>query len=146
MIEIKGAKFPNDRKYYKKHDCHVWLKIEKDKVKLGMDAFLTENAGYLNFISIDDEPIKQGEGIGTYESAKFVSKIYSPISGKIVGINEEVVDNPRKINEDPYNNWIIAVKPDDLEAELQSEEIIETEQDISEYMTKEFDRLDVDEK
>jgi glycine cleavage system H protein len=143
MIDIKGSKFPLDRKYYKKHDCHVWLKVDGDKVKIGMDAFLTENAGFLNFISIDEEPIKQGEGIGTYESAKFVSKIYSPISGDIITINDEIVDNPRKINDDPYNNWIIAVKAKDLEKELRSDDILESEQEISDYMTQEFERLDV---
>lgn len=146
MIDIKGSKFPIDRKYYKKHDCHVWLKVEDDEVKIGMDAFLTENAGFLNFISIDGESIKQGEGIGTYESAKFVSKIYSPISGEITEVNEEIVDNPRMINEDPYNNWIISVKPKDLDKELQSEDILENEKAISEYMTEEFERLDADEE
>jgi len=146
MIKIKGAKFPLDRKYYKKHDCHIWFKIEEDKVKLGMDAFLTENAGYLNFLSIDEKDAKQGEGVGTYESAKFVSKIYSPISGKVENINEDVINNPRKINDDPYSNWIIVIKPKDLEAELQSDDIIETEQEIDEYMTIEFGRLDLDEK
>ncbi len=146
MIEIKDSTFPLDRKYYIKHDSHVWLKVEDGKVKLGMDAFLTENAGFLNFISIDDEPIKQGEGIGTYESAKFVSKIYSPISGKIVEINEEIVENPRKINDDPYNNWIIAIEPENLESDLQSKDIIETEKDITEYMQKEFERVDSDEE
>lgn len=146
MIEINGAKFPLDRKYYKKHDCHVWLKAEEDNVKIGMDAFLTDNAGYLNFLSIDEKDVKQGKGIGTYESAKFVSKIYSPISGKIENINEDIINNPRKINDDPYNNWIIVIKPKDLEAELRSEDILETEEDINEYMTKEFERLDLDEE
>jgi glycine cleavage system H protein len=142
MLEVNGVKFPLDRKYYTKHDCHVWLKVEGETVRIGMDGFLTENAGHLNFITVDDEPIKKGESIGTYESAKFVSKIYSPISGEVVEMNEEIIDNPRKINEEPYSSWILAIRPDDLEKDLGSGDILGSEDQIRAYIKKEFERLD----
>ena len=142
MIEINGMKFPMDRKYYTKDGAHIWLSVEDDIVKIGMDAFSTEMTGLLTFLTITTKKVKCGEAIGSFESAKFVSRLFSPFDGEIVAINETVLNNPRMINEDPYDSWIVAVKPDDREAGLRSEHILETEEEISSWISEEMKRLE----
>ena len=142
MIEVNGMKFPMDRKYYKKNGAHIWLSEEGDVVKIGMDAFAAEMAGLLTFLTITRKEVKSGEAIGSFESAKFVSRFYSPINGKIVAINEEALKNPRLINENPYDSWIVAIKPDDPEDGLESEDILKTEEEVSSWISEEMKRLE----
>jgi len=133
-----------DRKYFKLNGNHLWLKESDGKIKLGMDSFLTENAGYLSYLTIDNNEFKQGEPIGSFESAKFVSKFYSPVSGKIVRVNDLVVNDPVRINKDPYDAWIVEIEPTDLKADLQSTEILEDEDKIKSWIEDELQRLEED--
>ena len=143
LLEIKGMKFPLDRKYYTKDGAHIWLKSEGDVVKVGMDAFAVEMAGLLTFLTVAKKEAKSGEAVGSFESAKFVSRFYSPINGEIVEVNEEVLKNPRKINEDPYNSWIMTIKP---EADEDSKKyILEDEDDIKKWISEELKRVEEDE-
>jgi glycine cleavage system H protein len=144
MVEIENLSFPTDRKYYTKNGSHIWIKEEGDIIKIGMDSFLTENAGYLSYLTIDATEFKQGESIGSFESAKFVSKLYSPVSGKIVNTNEDVINDPIRINKDPYNSWIVEVKPLDLESDLSADEILEGEDRIKDWIIEELKRMDED--
>lgn len=139
MLKVGDMKFPLDRYY---HKTHTWLKVESLTAKVGMDSFQAENAGYLRYLTIGASEAKQGEPIGSYESSKFVSKIYSPISGRIRSVNENVLRNPRRINEDPYNSWIVEIQPDDLENDLNSRDILKKEEDIREWIEKEVERME----
>lgn len=143
MLEVKGMKFPLDRKYYTKDGAHIWLKTEDDVVKIGMDAFAVEMAGLLTYLTITENQTESGEAVGSFESAKFVSRFYSPISGQIVDINEEVIKNPRKINDDPYDSWIFAIKPNP--GEYNNEYILEKEEDIKKWISEELKRVEEDE-
>jgi glycine cleavage system H protein len=138
--------FPLDRWYYKKHSSHVWFKNESGKIKIGLDAFLAKNAGYLNFISVDRDEAVHGESLGSYESAKFVSKYYSPVSGPVTKVNEMVVSNPRKINDDPYGSWIVEINPTQLEHDLSSDDVVYEEKSIKEWIEDEVKRLDAEEE
>lgn len=143
MLEVKGMKFPLDRKYYTKDGAHIWLKPEGDVVKVGMDAFAVEMAGLLTYLTITEKETKSGEAVGSFESAKFVSRFYSPISGEIVDVNEEVLKNPRKINEDPYSSWILTIKPkSDNEGKKY---ILEKEDEIKNWISEELKRVEEDE-
>jgi len=113
MLEIEGMAFPLDRKYYFRNGSHLWLKEDGDIVKVGMDAFAAEMVGFLSFLTVAKKHAEEGEAIGSFESAKFVSRLRSPVTGDVVELNEQVINNPRKINEDPYESWILAMKPDD---------------------------------
>lgn len=144
MIEIQNLKFPLDRRYYKKNGSHIWLMEEGSCMKIGMDSFLTENAGYLSYLTIDKKKFNQGDAIGSFESAKFVSKFYSPVTGEIVNINEDVVNNPIKINKDPYNAWIVEIKPSDMQMDFQSEDLLEGKENIKAWIEDELKRLDED--
>ena len=142
MIEVNGMKFPLDRKYYTKNGAHIWLSVEDDIVKIGMDAFATEMTGLLTFLTITKKEVKSGDAIGSFESAKFVSRLFSPIDGEIVAINEMAMKNPRMVNEKPYDSWLVAIKPDNIENALNSEHILGTEEEISSWISQEMKRLE----
>ncbi|MCK4757227.1 MAG: glycine cleavage system protein H [Thermoplasmata archaeon] len=141
MITINGMDFPLDRKYYTKSGAHMWLKQDNGLVKIGLDAFASEMAGFLTFFMISEEEPKAGDAIGSFESAKFVSRFYSPISGKIVEVNEAAIANPKLINDDPYATWIVAIDPGNPE-ELASEFIIEDGGEIEAWITEEVKKLE----
>jgi glycine cleavage system H protein len=143
LLKIRGMKFPLDRKYYIKDGAHIWLKSFGNFVKIGIDAFATEMAGSIKFLNISKRRAKIGEAIGTYESAKFVSKFYSPINGKIIAVNDQVINNPQKINDNPYNSWIVAMKPDNNKDVC--EYIIEGKDEIWNWISNEVRRVEGDE-
>lgn len=141
MITINGMDFPLDRKYYTKSGAHMWLKQENGLVKIGLDAFASEMAGFLTFFKISEEEPKAGDAIGSFESAKFVSRFYSPISGKIVEVNDAAIANPKLINDDPYATWIVAIAPENPD-ELASEFIIEGDEKVKDWITLELKKLE----
>ena len=141
MITINGMDFPLDRKYYTKSGAHMWLKQDNGLVRIGLDAFASEMAGFLTFFKISEEEPKAGDAIGSFESAKFVSRFYSPISGKIVEVNQAAIANPKLINDDPYATWIVAIDPENLE-ELTSEFIIEGDEKVKNWITEELKKLE----
>jgi len=146
-VKIGKLRFPLDRHYYIRKGAHIWILPQKGgTVKLGMDSFLTENAGFLNYISLDKKTtVKRGGSLGSFESAKFVSKLYSPVSGKVVGVNEPVLKDPRRINKDPYGSWIVELRASDLDKDLLSPELLAKEGDIKEWIKEELRRAEADE-
>ncbi|MDE6702985.1 MAG: glycine cleavage system protein GcvH, partial [Muribaculaceae bacterium] len=81
------------------------------------------NVVYVDLPEADDE-VTKGEDFGAIESVKAASDLFSPVSGTVVEVNEALVDNPRLVNEDPMNNWIIKVEmsdPSELEELLSPE-------------------------
>jgi len=101
--------FPEDLYYTKEH---TWAREEdEDKVVIGITDYLQKELGEISFIElphIGDE-VAQMEVIGSIESLKGVTEIYSPVSGKIVEVNELLLDDPTIINDDPYGDGWIAV-------------------------------------
>lgn len=143
MIEINGMKFPLDRKYYIKDGAHIWLKENQDYYKIGMDAFAAEMIGFLTYLKIHKDKVNSGESIGSFESAKFVSRFYSPIDGEIISVNQEVINNPRKINENPYESWIVSIKPENMN--IDTKYILEKKEDIKNWISEEIKRVEEDE-
>jgi len=145
-IKVGKLRFPLDRRYYSRKGAHLWVRRERGGlVKIGMDSFLTENAGFLNYISIEAKgEVRQGRSLGNFESAKFVSKLYSPVSGRIVSVNPEVMKDPRRINRDPYNSWIVALKPGDLAKELLSPDLLGDEKELRRWIEEEMRKADDD--
>ena len=143
MLEINEMKFPLDRKYYTKDGSHIWLKQEEDLVKIGMDAFAAEMIGLLTFLKVNKGQIKSGEAIGSFESAKFVSRFYSPLNGEIVAINDDIINHPRKINDNPYDSWIVVIRPE--AKDIDGEYIVEGKEKISKWITEEIKRAEDDE-
>lgn len=101
-------KNPEELKYSKTHE---WLKEEDGLCVIGLTDYAQDALGdivFVNLPSVGDD-VKMSEAFGDVESVKAVSDVFSPVSGKVVEVNEEVIDNPAAVNEDPYNAWLIKV-------------------------------------
>ena len=100
---------PRDLQFSKTHE---WVKFLEDGTALvGFTDYAQDALGDLVFINAPSEgdSVTAGEPLGDIESVKAVSDIYSPVSGTVLEINEDVVDDPAKINADPYGSWIVKI-------------------------------------
>ena len=94
---------------------HEYARVEGNIAYVGISEFAARQLGnvvYVDMPEADDDVVK-GEDFGAIESVKAASDLYSPVSGAVVEINENLIDNPRLVNEDPMNNWIIKVEMSD---------------------------------
>ena len=102
----------SDLLYSKEHE---WVKVEGNLARLGITDHAQNELGdvvYLELPEVDDE-FKEDDVIGVVESVKAASDLYTPVSGKVVEVNEDLPDSPEAINEDPYGSWMIAIEMDD---------------------------------
>jgi glycine cleavage system H protein len=96
---------------------HEWTKIEGDTAIVGITDYAQHQLGdivYVELVEVGKE-VKQMERIGTVESVKAVSDIYSPLSGTVIEVNDSLKDNPELINQDPYGKgWMVKLKIRDI--------------------------------
>ncbi|MHC6180298.1 glycine cleavage system protein GcvH [Clostridium sp. JNZ X4-2] len=94
---------------------HEWIKVDGDEAYVGITDFAQDSLGDIVFVDLPEvnSEFSKGETFGAVESVKAASDLYIPVSGKILEINEELVDNPEYINQDPYKNWIISIQVSD---------------------------------
>jgi len=105
---------PNNLKYTKDHE---WIKVNGNYAFIGITNFAQKELGDIVFIEIEslDQEISSGEVFGSVEAVKTVSDLFMPMSGKVIEINQKVVDNPELVNSDPYGEgWMIKVEIFDL--------------------------------
>jgi glycine cleavage system H protein len=111
--------FPGNLKYSKEHE---WVRLEGDVAVIGITEFAQDELGDIVYVEqpkVGDK-VSQNEQFGVVESVKTVSDLYSPLSGEVVEVNDDVAGSPENINKDPYGaGWIIKVKTDDT-SELDS--------------------------
>ena len=104
---------PEDVKYTEDHE---WGKLENDILTIGITDFAQSELGDIIFVEFPDlnTKVSEKDSIGTLEAVKTVADIYSPISGEIIELNDQLEDVPELINEDPYNKgWILKIKIND---------------------------------
>jgi glycine cleavage system H protein len=119
-MEIEGYHFPDDLYYDKEHG---WCRVEVDVVVMGTTDFAQKMAGEIVYVQppLIGKSVTQGKPCAALESGKWVGRIYAVVSGKVVEVNEELEDNPKLINEGPYEQgWIFKIEPSDLEGELKN--------------------------
>ena len=97
-----------DLKYSRDHE---WVKEEDGLFVIGISDFAQDALGDLVFVNLPEvgDAVTAGEAFGDVESVKAVSDLLSPVSGTVAEINEELLDAPEKLNENPYGAWIIKV-------------------------------------
>jgi glycine cleavage system H protein len=104
--------FPQDLKYAKSHE---WLRVDSNAAYVGISDYAQSELGDIVFVDITagiGEELTKGSVFGTIEAVKTVSDLYMPIDGKIIEVNQEIIDTPETINGDPYGNgWLIKVQP-----------------------------------
>lgn len=102
---------------------HEWVRVEDDRVRLGITDFAQEELGEVVFVELPSvgDAVAAGAEIGTIESVKAVAELFTPVSGEVVAVNDEVVDRPEVLNDDPYDDgWLVEIV---LDAELAEEEL-----------------------
>lgn len=96
-------------------ESHEYVKVEGNVGYIGITDYAQEQLGnvvYVDMPDVDDE-ITAGEEFGAVESVKAASDLISPVSGKVIEINESLEDAPELINEDAFSNWIIKIELSD---------------------------------
>lgn len=108
---------PAELHYTKSHE---WLQLEDGVATVGLTDFAQDALGDIVFVNLPQpgDEVNAGEALGDVESVKAVSDVISPVSGVVLEVNEELVDNPALVNEDPYGAWLIKVEQITGEEEL----------------------------
>ena len=101
--------FPAEMKYSEDHE---WMKEEDGVVVIGISDFAQDALGDVVFVNLpaEGDSVTAGEAFGDVESVKAVSDLVSPVSGTVCAVNEELLDEPEKLNSDPYGAWLIKVE------------------------------------
>ncbi len=101
---------PADLKYTKKHE---WARVEGDLVYVGITEYAQNSLGDIVFVELPSvgDIITSGEAFGVVESVKAASDIYSSLSGIVKEVNNELIDHPERINQNPYDSWMMAIEP-----------------------------------
>lgn len=104
---------------------HEWLNDLGDgTATIGISDFAQNELGGLVFVNLPEpgDEVTVGDTFADVESVKAVSDIYSPVTATVVEINEELLDSPELINDDPYGAWFVKVENITEHAELMTEE------------------------
>src|SRR6266481_2438994 len=102
--------YPADFRYTKDHE---WIKVEGDTGMVGITAHAQESLGDIVFVELPKvgAQVEAHKQFGTVESVKAVSELFSPASGTVTAVNEELTTAPEKINSDAHGSWMIKIKP-----------------------------------
>src|SRR5919202_599704 len=121
---------PADRRYTTEHE---WVKAEGEHYVVGITAFAQDQLGDIVYVELPKvgDRVEFGKAFGVIESVKTASDLYAPVSGEVIEVNGELVEQPQSVNDDPYQvGWMIKVRVDDatqvehlLTAEQYSEQI-----------------------
>ena len=115
---------------------HEWMKIENEKCRIGITDYAQKTLHEVVYVDLParGKILTQNASLGTVESVKAVSEMYSPISGQVAERNESLVNSPEMVNQDPYGaGWIAVVKPSRLNDEVK---ILLSPNDYAEYLNQ----------
>lgn len=121
--------FPEELLYSREH---LWVRVEGDRAVIGLSDYAQERLGTVRGIEISSvgDEIEQDDSFGSIEARKTVAELYAPVSGTVIEVNEDLLDNPEVINDDPYDGgWLLVVRlldPEELNLLLSAEEYQET--------------------
>jgi len=102
--------YPDNFHYTKEHE---WVLVEGDVGTIGITDHAQQELGDIVYVDLPKvgAAASQGKTIGSVESVKAVSDIYSPVSGEVLEINEALTEKPEKLNEDPHGSaWLVKVR------------------------------------
>ena len=114
--------YPNTYRYTREHE---WLQVEGAIGTVGITDYAQNSLGDIVFVEAPKvgDTVEAGKVFGSVESVKAVSDLYSPVSGTVTEVNQELVTSPEKINTEPHQAWIIKVQlstPSEADALLSS--------------------------
>jgi glycine cleavage system H protein len=118
-MRSEGYVVLGDRYYSEEHE---WAKVEGGMVRVGVSDYaqkLLHGVVYVEVTKRVGESVGFMEAMGAMESVKAISDLHSPVSGRLVDVNEKLRDAPEILNDDPYGEgWIAIVSPSNLEVEV----------------------------
>jgi len=105
---------PEDYRFTKEHE---WVQLDSDQIAtVGISDFAQRALGDITYVQLpkEGEEIKKDDPFGVVESVKAVSDLYSPVTGRVVEVNQPLLQAPELVNEDPYHDgWMIKVEVKD---------------------------------
>lgn len=102
---------PEELKYTESHE---WIRVEGDQCRVGITEFAQSQLADLTFVDLPEvgSTVSAGDEVAVVESVKAASDVYSPLSGEILEVNEELSSSPERINEDSFGEgWLFVLKP-----------------------------------
>ena len=117
---VERREIPSELKYTKEHE---WIRTEGDRCRVGITDYAQNSLHEVVYADLPKvgRTLDKGESLGTVESVKAVSEVYSPVSGEVLETNQRLVDAPELINQQPYaDGWLILMKPSKLNEETKS--------------------------
>ena len=101
--------YPANYRYTREHE---WIELAGSIGSIGITDYAQSSLGDIVYVDAPKvcDPVTAGVAFGSVESVKAVSDLYSPVTGTVTAINEELKDSPDKLNEDPHGTWIIKVE------------------------------------
>jgi glycine cleavage system H protein len=126
---------PTELRYTTEHE---WIRAEGDLGTVGITDYAQDQLGDIVYLDLPatGSTLEQGRKLGEIESVKAVSDLYAPVSGEVIEVNEDAVDEPEAINNDPYGRgWLIRIRlsnPPQLDKLLTGEE-------YDEHITREME-------
>ena len=106
---------PSNLKFAKSHE---WIRVEGEEAFIGISEYATSELGEISFIDIDPdrvgEDLSKNDSFGVIEAVKTVTDVYMPVSGQLLEVNQEVLDNPVNLEKDCYGKgWLIKISVKD---------------------------------
>jgi glycine cleavage system H protein len=117
--------YPEEYRYTKEHE---WVKVEGDTGVVGITDHAQAELGDIVYVDLPKvgAQVERGKSLGSVESVKAVSDIYSPVSGEVIAVNEALTTAPEKLNEDPHGAaWLVKVRlsaPDEIKQLLTAQD------------------------
>jgi glycine cleavage system H protein len=102
--------YPTDLLYTKEHE---WIRVDDDVCVLGITEYAQQELGEVVFVELPEvgQVFDANDEIGTIESVKAVSEIFTPVAGEILEVNETVSDDPELLNDDPHGEgWLVKIR------------------------------------
>ena len=102
--------YPANFRYTKEHE---WVNVEGDTGTVGLTDHAQKELGDIVYVDLPKSgtTVEKGKTVGSVESVKAVSDIYSPISGEVIAVNDLLTASPEKLNEDPHGvAWLVKIK------------------------------------
>ncbi len=94
---------------------HEWVKVEGNKAKIGITDHAQHELGDIVYVELpeEDDELAKGDVFGVIESVKAASDSFTPLSGTVTAVNEELEDAPESVNADPYAAWMFEIELSD---------------------------------
>jgi glycine cleavage system H protein len=110
---VPAVNVPDDLRYTSDHE---WVRVEGDRVRIGITDYAQDALGDVVFVQVPAVglSVAAGDSFSEVESTKSVSDIYAPVTGEVVEVNDDLADNPERLNEDPYGEgWLCVLSVSD---------------------------------